>query len=44
MQCGGVWPGGIGLNVIQELRMIGANMIVGVDLNNKKRNGAKNLE
>jgi len=28
--------GGIGLNVIQGLRMIGANMIVGVDMNNKK--------
>ena len=29
--------GGIGLNVIQGLRMIGANMIVGVDLNNSKK-------
>ncbi len=29
--------GGIGLNVIQGLRMIGANMIVGVDLNNDKK-------
>ena len=29
--------GGIGLNVIQGLRMIGANMIVGVDLNNEKK-------
>ena len=29
--------GGIGLNVIQGLRMIGANMIVGVDLNNGKK-------
>jgi S-(hydroxymethyl)glutathione dehydrogenase/alcohol dehydrogenase len=28
--------GGIGLNVIQGLRLIGANMIVGVDLNNEK--------
>ena len=28
--------GGIGLNVIQGLRMVGANMIVGVDMNNKK--------
>jgi S-(hydroxymethyl)glutathione dehydrogenase/alcohol dehydrogenase len=28
--------GGIGLNVIQGLRLIGANMIVGVDLNNDK--------
>lgn len=29
--------GGIGLNVIQGLRMIGADMIVGVDLNNDKK-------
>lgn len=29
--------GGIGLNVIQGLRMIGADMIVGVDLNNNKK-------
>ncbi|MEZ4440443.1 MAG: S-(hydroxymethyl)glutathione dehydrogenase/class III alcohol dehydrogenase [Polyangiaceae bacterium] len=29
--------GGIGLNVIQGLRMVGANMIVGVDLNDSKR-------
>ena len=29
--------GGIGLNVIQGLRMIGANMIVGVDMNNSKK-------
>jgi len=29
--------GGIGLNVIQGLRMIGAEQIVGVDLNNDKR-------
>ena len=29
--------GGIGLNVIQGLRMVGANMIVGVDLNNDKK-------
>jgi S-(hydroxymethyl)glutathione dehydrogenase/alcohol dehydrogenase len=29
--------GGIGLNVIQGLRLVGANMIVGVDLNNDKR-------
>src|SRR6056300_2104149 len=28
--------GGIGLNVIQGLRLVGANMIVGVDMNNKK--------
>ncbi len=29
--------GGIGLNVIQGCRMVGANMIVGVDLNPKKK-------
>jgi S-(hydroxymethyl)glutathione dehydrogenase/alcohol dehydrogenase len=29
--------GGIGLNVIQASRMVGANMIVGVDINPKKR-------
>jgi S-(hydroxymethyl)glutathione dehydrogenase / alcohol dehydrogenase len=29
--------GGIGLNVIQAARMVGANMIVGVDLNPEKR-------
>ena len=29
--------GGIGLNVIQGLRMVGARMIVGVDLNNDKK-------
>jgi len=29
--------GGIGLNVIQGLRMIGANKIVGVDMNNDKK-------
>ena len=29
--------GGIGLNVIQGLRMVGANMIVGVDLNAEKK-------
>ncbi len=29
--------GGIGLNVIQGLRLAGANMIVGVDLNNDKK-------
>ncbi|MGU9962446.1 MAG: S-(hydroxymethyl)glutathione dehydrogenase/class III alcohol dehydrogenase [Candidatus Puniceispirillales bacterium WSBS_2018_MAG_OTU23] len=29
--------GGIGLNVIQGLRMIGANKIIGVDLNNDKQ-------
>ena len=33
--------GGIGLNVIQGLRMIGANMIVGVDLNDPKAWGEK---
>src|SRR5690349_24903455 len=29
--------GGIGLNVVQGARMVGANMIVGVDLNNDKK-------
>jgi S-(hydroxymethyl)glutathione dehydrogenase / alcohol dehydrogenase len=29
--------GGIGLNVIQGLRLVGANMIVGVDVNPKKK-------
>src|SRR5215211_4999049 len=29
--------GGIGLNVVQAARMVGANMIVGVDLNPKRR-------
>src|SRR5690606_1475954 len=29
--------GGIGLNVIQGLRMAGADMIIGVDLNNSKK-------
>ncbi|MBB4301762.1 S-(hydroxymethyl)glutathione dehydrogenase/alcohol dehydrogenase [Rhodobium orientis] len=29
--------GGIGLNVIQGLRLVGANMIVGVDLNNDRK-------
>ncbi len=29
--------GGIGLNVIQGARLVGANMIVGVDLNNEKK-------
>ena len=33
--------GGIGLNVIQGLRMIGARMIVGVDMNDAKKPGAK---
>jgi S-(hydroxymethyl)glutathione dehydrogenase/alcohol dehydrogenase len=29
--------GGIGLNVVQGARMVGANMIVGVDINNARR-------
>jgi S-(hydroxymethyl)glutathione dehydrogenase / alcohol dehydrogenase len=29
--------GGIGLNVLQGLRLVGANMIVGVDMNNSKK-------
>jgi S-(hydroxymethyl)glutathione dehydrogenase/alcohol dehydrogenase len=29
--------GGIGLNVVQGLRMVGANMIVGVDLNDNRK-------
>ena len=29
--------GGIGLNVIQGARMAGANKIIGVDINNKKK-------
>jgi S-(hydroxymethyl)glutathione dehydrogenase/alcohol dehydrogenase len=29
--------GGIGLNVIQGLRLVGADMIIGVDLNNSKK-------
>jgi S-(hydroxymethyl)glutathione dehydrogenase/alcohol dehydrogenase len=33
--------GGIGLNVIQAARMVGANMIVGVDLNPAKRSLAE---
>ena len=33
--------GGIGLNVIQGLRLVGANMIVGVDLNNDKKSWGK---
>ena len=33
--------GGIGLNVIQGLRMVGANMIVGIDMNNKKESWGK---
>lgn len=35
--------GGIGLNVIQAARMVGANMIVGVDLNSSKRALAEKL-
>ncbi|HEY9643972.1 MAG TPA: S-(hydroxymethyl)glutathione dehydrogenase/class III alcohol dehydrogenase [Coleofasciculaceae cyanobacterium] len=35
--------GGIGLNVIQAARMVGANMIVGVDLNPAKRELAQKL-
>ncbi len=35
--------GGIGLNVIQAARMVGANMIVGVDLNPQKRVLAEKL-
>ncbi len=35
--------GGIGLNVIQGARMVGANMIIGVDLNPKKRVLAEKL-
>jgi S-(hydroxymethyl)glutathione dehydrogenase/alcohol dehydrogenase len=35
--------GGIGLNVIQAARMVGASMIVGVDLNPKKRALAEKL-
>ena len=33
--------GGIGLNIIQAARLVGANMIVGVDLNSKKRQMAE---
>src|SRR4028118_144342 len=33
--------GGVGLNVIQAARMVGANMIVGVDLNPNKRDMAQ---
>ena len=35
--------GGIGLNVIQAAKMVGANMIVGVDLNPKKKVLAEKL-
>ncbi|MGB3494684.1 MAG: S-(hydroxymethyl)glutathione dehydrogenase/class III alcohol dehydrogenase [Elainellaceae cyanobacterium] len=33
--------GGIGLNVIQACRMVGANMIIGVDLNSQKKEVAE---
>jgi S-(hydroxymethyl)glutathione dehydrogenase/alcohol dehydrogenase len=33
--------GGIGLNVVQGARMVGANMIVGVDINNARRPAAE---
>ncbi len=33
--------GGIGLNVIQGARMVGANMIVGVDINNARKPAAE---
>jgi S-(hydroxymethyl)glutathione dehydrogenase/alcohol dehydrogenase len=33
--------GGIGLNVIQGLKMAGADMIIGVDLNNSKKEGGE---
>jgi len=32
--------GGIGLNVIQGARMVGADKIIGVDLNDLRKNGA----
>ncbi len=35
--------GGIGLNVIQACRMVGANLIVGVDINPKKRELAEHF-
>ena len=35
--------GGIGLNVIQAARLVGANMIVGVDINDQKRALAEKL-
>nr|AAB61921.1 glutathione dependent formaldehyde dehydrogenase [Trichormus azollae] len=35
--------GGIGLNIIQAAKMVGANMIVGVDINPKKRALAEKL-
>ena len=33
--------GGIGLNVIQGARMVGADKIIGVDINDDKKNGAE---
>ena len=36
--------GGIGLNVVQGLRLAGADQIVGVDLNNSKEDLAKKLD
>jgi S-(hydroxymethyl)glutathione dehydrogenase / alcohol dehydrogenase len=33
--------GGIGLNVLQGLKLVGANMIVGVDMNNAKKEWGK---
>lgn len=35
--------GGVGLNIIQAARMVGANMIVGVDINAEKRAMAEKL-
>jgi S-(hydroxymethyl)glutathione dehydrogenase / alcohol dehydrogenase len=35
--------GGVGLNVIQAAKMVGANMIIGVDLNPQKRELAEKL-
>ena len=35
--------GGIGLNVIQGARLVGANMIVGVDINDSKKELAENF-
>ncbi len=35
--------GGVGLNIIQGARMVGANMIVGVDLNPAKKPLAEKL-
>ena len=36
-QCRGLRLGGIGLNVVQGARLVGANMIVGVDINPKRQ-------